>query len=588
MAQYYQLIKNEAELEKITKEIFATYDIITVDTEGDLDFWNGQTVLIQIGLPNTNYLIDVRAFSDLSLLKTVLESSNITKILQNAKYDYKVLKYHFGIELTCIYDTMLAEGLLLAGKSVRGDLGLEGLARKYADAIPQKYLRAKFENNPPFFTEEMLQYAANDVSILLTIHDKQAPLLVKEELSRIAEIEFNLIPVVAEIELTGVLIDLNAWGKFTQWLMDQRTAYATSIYQAAATHVPQLTMFEDIPTINLNSWQQILKLLALFDIHPKNTRQETLKRYDHPVAEDLVEYKTYQKLVSSFGKPIPEFINLQTGRIHASFQQLGAQSGRFSCREPNLQQIPIRKTTGFRKCFIAPKGKKLITADYGQIELRIIAEWSQDADLLLAFQSGADVHKWVASKLYNKKLDEVTKEERDITKNMVYGMSYGMAAKGFARRAGIPRKEASALLKIFFSQFPTASKWLDNAGRATINSGYSKSLWNRKRWFDIPSYNQEHYKAIISRIEREGRNHAVQGSSCDMLKLAMVELFHALKPFNAKIINCIHDELVIEVDEEKAHGIANMVRNIMVDVGKQFLPSLPVEVDINVGDVWEK
>lgn len=588
MGLNYQLINGDKELEQAIEEITANHSVVAVDTEGDFDVWSGTTVLIQIGVPGISYLIDIRSIKEISALFRLLESTDILKILQNAKYDYQALKKRFGIELTNVFDTMIAEQLILAGKSSREDFSLDSISRNYLEQPLSKSVRSRFERSPVFFTQEMLEYAATDVAVLLEIYPKQLEELNKWGLEKIAQLEFDLVPVVAELELNGVLIDLDKWKELTQWLTEQRTITARNIYAMATEKIPQLAMFDDAPIINLNSPKQVLNLLHLFGLKVQNTKAEALKRINHPLTDNLVDYKLYQKLISTYGEPMLAFIKPQTGRVHAQFWQLGAQSGRFSCQKPNLQNIPIKKTKKFRECFVAPFGYKLITADYSQIELRIIAEWSKDEELLRAFRAGGDIHRWVASKLFRKELSSISKTERDYAKNMVYGMSYGMSAEGFARRAEIDLKDAQALLDIFKKTFAAANEWLMLAGNYTVKKGYSRTLWGRKRWFDVPKYNDPNYNFVMGQIKREGRNHAVQGTGGDMLKLALVRLYQALKPFDAKIVNCIHDEIVIEVVESQAVEVSEVVSATMIAAGEELLPSLPVEVDVYVGDAWGK
>jgi DNA polymerase-1 len=590
MTSNYQLISTNEQLEETVTRIAKNHRIIAIDTEGDLDVFSGTTVLVQIGVPGISYLVDIRNITNTAPLKALFENEDIVKILQNAKYDYQVIKHNYGIEINNIYDTMLAEQLLLAGRYNIGDFSLAAIAKKYLDETLNKGIRPRFENNPVFFTNEMLVYAAADVSTLLLIKPLQEEAIMNEGLRTIALLEFAVAPVVAELELNGVLIDLEKWNELTEWFKEQRNNAAKLIYSMAKEKVPQMAMFEDTPLVNLNSPKQVKELLALFDINVPNTRAATLRLKDHPIPKALVQYKTYQKLISSFGEPFPGFIRKETGRIHADFIQLGAQSGRFSCRNPNLQQIPIRteESARFRQCFVAPPGKKLITADYSQIEMRIIAEWSKDKELLRAFTSGGDIHRWVASKLFRKDYNAISKAERSVAKNMVYGMSYGMSAVGFARRAEISEQEAEALLQTFKGAFPVASKWLYSAGKATLSKKFSKTLWGRKRWFTLPLPNDEHYDYLIGSIAREGRNHAVQGTGGDMLKLAMLRLYNALKPYGGKLVNCIHDELVIEVDEGIAEEMRQLVHETMLTAGKEVLPTVPVEVDVALGDSWTK
>jgi DNA polymerase-1 len=303
---------------------------------------------------------------------------------------------------------------------------------------------------------------------------------------------------------------------------------------------------------------------------------------EHPAIEKLLEYRSVQKLLSSYGLGLLEHINPVTRRIHADFRQLGATGGRMSCSDPNLQQIP--NTPEYRSCFRAPAGRKLVIADYSQIELRILADWSQDTALVKALLSGEDLHCVTASQMFGINLEDVSKEQRAAAKQLNYGIMYGLGAQGLAARIGCPLDEAEILLRKYFDAYSGVAAFLRDAADRAVRDRESRTRSGRLICFSFDAND----RSQVAGIQRLGKNAPIQGSSADIIKRALVLLYEALKPIDARIVNCVHEEIVLEAAEPAASEAAAILEREMTAAAREFIRSVPVTVDITIGDAWLK
>jgi len=351
-----------------------------------------------------------------------------------------------------------------------------------------------------------------------------------------------------------------------------------------AAGIPQLTLFDEPPNINLDSPPQVMDALAHMGIKVEGTRswQLQLLAKDHPAIEKLLEYRSVQKLLSSYGLALLDHINPVTGRIHADFRQMGATGGRMSCSDPNLQQVP--NTPEYRSCFRAPAGRKLVIADYSQIELRILADWSQDTALVKALLSGEDLHCVTASQMFGIGLEKVSKEQRAAAKQLNYGIMYGLGAQGLGARIGCSLDEAEILLRKYFDTYSGVATFLRDAADRAVTDRESRTRSGRLIYFTFDAND----RSQVAGMQRLGKNAPIQGSSADIIKRAMTLLYDALKPVDAKIVNCIHDEIVIEAAESVAEECAAILDHEMTRAAREFIRSVPVTVDIAIGDAWLK
>lgn len=588
----YEFITDQETLKKAISEDLIKQDIIAVDTEGtSLDPYANKLLLIQIGTPEKAYIIDARKIKDFSGIKKLLEDPQKLKLTQNGKFDYEVIKVSLGISMKNIYDTMLAEALLTAGISAGVRLSsLKLLAKNYLDIDLKKEIRESFITGGKV-TKDQLEYAAMDVLVLFPIFAKQYVKLKEKSLTKTAKLEFAVLPVVGEMELRGTNIDVDKWRRNLKSFRAKRDALANDLHNEIRPLYKnnQADLFGNMGSaINLNSQKQLMELFNdKLGLDFPSTGVAILQKSTHPVAKMLLEYRGYEKLLSAFGENMISKINKKTKRLHPDFFQLGASTGRFSCSNPNLQQIPRDAT--FRSCFSASKGYKLVNADYSQAELRILADYSKDPAFVKAYKENADLHTLTASQMYNVPFEEVTKEMRQATKTINFGLMYGRGATSIGIQIGISSEEAKKLLDKYFSTYAGVKKWLDKAAKDAVQKGYAETKIGRKRWFSMPDKSDPNYLREIGSIERAAKNHPIQGTSADMTKLALVYIQERFEKEKIKggIVHTVHDEIVSEVIEDQAELVAKIQQEEMERAGRELLKNVPIVADAVISDVWE-
>ena len=586
----YELVEEQSRLNEIAKALESA-PIVSLDSEAtSLDPHNAKLLLFQIATPGEAYLFDARHL-DLFPFQPILGSEKILKLAQNAKFDYGMLKELAGVEIVNIFDTMLAERVLTCGLTKLGDLSLAALSRKYLGIELAKEVRETFfGGHLRDFTKKQLDYAAKDVLVLFPIYEVQRDRLQKEQLEKIASLEFGLVPVVSEMELRGFLIDVEKW---RQVIADYRKK-AQEIDRKMQEELrpysrsTQKDLFGNhANVVNLNSPSQIMEAFRRVGLDLPSTGEEILARYDHPLAKLLLEYRESEKIISAFGENLLEKINPKTGRIHPDYMQIGADTGRFACSNPNLQQIPTDSM--FRSCFIASPGNNLVIADYSQIELRIMAELSEDPVFMKAFKEDQDLHALTASQMFNIPIDQVSKEKRFQAKSINFGLMYGRGARSLAVQLGVSEDESRRLLDKYFKQYHRVKTWLDNISRDAIRRGYSTTLGGRKRYYEKVASDDPSYDRQVSYIERQGKNTPIQGTSADITKMALVNLRQRIRKegLAAVPIHTVHDEIVVEAPVSEAKQTAKIVKEEMVRAGEVLLKKVPVKVDVVVSDIWE-
>jgi len=303
---------------------------------------------------------------------------------------------------------------------------------------------------------------------------------------------------------------------------------------------------------------------------------------DYPVVAKLLEYRAAAKAVSSFGENILEFVDRRTGRLHPDFRQIGAPSGRFSCSRPNVQQIPHE--TEYRRCFRAPDGRKLVIADYSQIELRILAEFSNDENFINAFESGADFHSMTAAQVFGVAMDAVTPEQRSFAKRLNFGVVYGIGAARFAMMTGLSQTQAEDTLRRYFSTYRGLDAYLRHAAQTAVATRVARTGSGRMYRFRF----DENDRQSVAGAQRNGKNFPIQGTSADILKRALCLLHQRLRGTSAMLVNIVHDEILIECGVAEAEGTARILESAMLDAGAEYLKRVPVKVDAHVSDEWSK
>lgn len=579
----FTVVKTASALEQAVGAV-SSQPVIGVDTETtSLSPFRGEVRLLQLAIPEQTFVIDLLQVPAIRhrALRELLSSAHPTKIFHNAKFDLKMLLYHFDLEVGGVFDTLLASQLIGAGR-VEGGHGLAAVSDRHLGELVDKSMQLSDWSGP--LTYEQYEYAAKDAALMLPLYEKLSAILRELSLDGVAKLEFECILPIAAMELAGMALDVDCWKTLVVNLERAHEVLSDELRRELAAGIPQLTLFGEPPNINLDSPTQVTDALAHMGIKVEGTRSWQLQPLakEHPAIEKLLEYRSVQKLLSSYGLALLEHIDPVTGRVHADFRQMGATGGRMSCSDPNLQQVP--NTPEYRSCFRAPSGRKLVIADYSQIELRILADWSQDTALVKALLSGEDLHCVTASQMLGIPLEQVSKDQRAAAKQLNYGIMYGLGAQGLGARIGCPLEEAETLLRKYFEAYSGVAAFLRDAADRAVGDRESRTRSGRLIYFSFDAND----RSQVGATQRLGKNAPIQGSSADIIKRALALLYAALKPMDAKIVNCIHDEIVIEVAENQANECAAVVDREMIAAAREFIRSVPVTVDIVIADAWLK
>ena len=589
----YQVIQTAEDLRQAI-ETLTSQPVVGLDTETtELDPYTSRLRLLQLATPDRVYIVDFDHFANgdaakseaTAPLRRLLEAPRPIKIAHNAKFDAKFIKHNLGVDLGGLFDTLLASQLVGAG-DIEERHGLETVASRYLNEAIDKSERLSNWNFE--LSEAQLEYAARDAAILLPLREKLIERLKTESLIKCAQLEFECVMPVVDIELAGFYMHKDRWLEQLGIVEKRRAELAEQLQSVLAEESSQGSLFggpqrEDI---NLDSQQQLTKALARLGIPlPDSTRNWKLQPLaaQYPIIATLLEYRTVQKALTSYGENMIEMINPVTKRLHADFRQIGAPTGRFACTNPNIQQVP--HAVEYRRCFSGyPEERKLIIADYSQIELRILAEFSGDQAFTNAFVSGADLHRVTASEVFNVPVDQVTKEQRDFAKRLNFGVVYGIGASRFAMMTGLSQPDAENLLRRYFGTYRQLDAYLREAANRAVSDRQARTASGRLVRFRY----DENDRQQISMTQRNGKNTPIQGTSADILKRALRLLKDELKDTNAAIVNIIHDEIVVEADADDAETIAEKVENVMVAAGQEYLKTVPVKVETEIADEWVK
>jgi DNA polymerase-1 len=514
----------------------------------------------------------------------------IKKIGHNLKYDCLVLRNH-GLETTPLsFDTMIA-AWVTEPRSRR--LGLKKMAEAELN-VRMTHIEELIGSGKKQITmdavaiKDAAPYAGADAEIPLRLEKILAERLSANQLSIIFEnIEMPLVPVLTDMEYIGIAVDKDFFKAFSDEL---------------STRIEEITkeMYEIVGyTFNINSTQQLSKVL--FDtlaLTPPDSSNKTKSgnystaasvlaemRDQHVVVELLLEYRELSKLVSTYLDAIPKQINPKTGRVHTSFNQTGSVTGRLASSHPNLQNIPTRTPLGHRvrKGFVASAGNVLLSVDYSQIELRIVAHMANDKAMLDTFKAHQDIHATTASAIYNVPLESITKDQRRHAKAINFGLIYGMSAFGLTRTTNLTLAEAEIFVKAYFQEFPGVKAYLDGIRKSAAEIGYVETLLGRKRYF--PQLKNPATAQVRSRAEREAINAPIQGTAADILKIAMIRLPDAIEKakLHAKMLVQVHDELLLECPKDELKETIQVVREIMENA---FELTIPLETDVAWGKNW--
>ena len=522
-------------------------------------------------------------------LKPLLEDAALKKVGQNLKYDMSVLA-QYDIELRGIeYDTML-ESYVFNSVATRHDM--DSLALKYLGhkCISFEEIAGKGAKQLTFNQIGLVEaapYAAEDADVTLQLHQHLWESLSREPtlVDVFRNIEMPLVPVLSRIERNGCFVDADMLRHQSQQLASTMAELQEKAYELAGQE------------FNLGSPKQLGEILyekleiPVIKKTPKgapSTAEAVLQELalEYPLPQVIMDYRGVSKLKSTYTDKLPEMINARSGRLHTSYHQAVTATGRLSSSDPNLQNIPVRSEEGrrIRQAFRAPEGRRIVAADYSQIELRIMAHLSGDASLVNAFEKGLDIHAATAAEVAGKAVDDVTAEERRNAKAVNFGLIYGMSAFGLARQLGIARKEAQEYIDIYFERYPGVKRYMEETRASAAEKGYVETLYGRRLYLpEIKSRNG----AMRQAAERTAINAPMQGSAADIIKRAMVSVDAWLRDsrLDALMIMQVHDELVFEVAEGDTDELIREVSRLMEAAGEL---DVPLVVDPGVGDNWEQ
>ena len=590
----YKLIENNTqraalivELSKLKQFCFDTettgLDTMTAELVGLSFSWEAtEACYVPIPAEQTEAQLIIDEF------KTLFANELIGKTGQNIKYDMNVLK-NYGVAINGIlFDTMIAHYLL------QPDMrhGMDALAGSYLNYAPvsiETLIGKRGKNQISMrdvAVEKIMSYAAEDADITWQLQNVFSPLLKEANAQKLFdEVEMPLVPVLAAMEREGIAIDTETLKKYSTQLATEISVIELAIQNLAGT------------PFNISSPKQVGDILfevLKISAKPKKTKtgqyatgEDILQKLikNHPIIEKILEYREMMKLKNTYVDTLPEMMNVKTGRIHTSYNQVVAATGRLSSDNPNLQNIPVRTARGreIRKAFI-PKNNNyvLMSADYSQIELRIVASICGDENMCAAFRDGKDIHTATAARVYGIAESEVTKEMRYKAKSVNFGIIYGQGAFGLAENLGISRGEAKELIENYFREYPGVKKYMDDTVNFAREYGYVQTILGRRRYLsDILSTNA----VVRGFAERNAINAPIQGSAADMIKVAMINVQAALikNKFETKLLLQVHDELVFDVPENEVEIVKPVIEAAMINALKL---NVPIEVGIGVGKTW--
>ena len=589
----YQLIESEEEARKI-RDYFLTKEILSFDTETTstnaidaelvgLSFAVEEFKAVYIAVPAEREA----AQRMVDIFRPLYEDEHIMKVGQNIKYDYEVLR-RYGIEVRGpMFDTMLAHYIVQPELHHNMDYMAETLLGYQTIHIDQligprgKGQRSMRDLQP----QEVYEYAAEDADVTLRLKNVLEQKLKEVDGERLFyDIEMPLVPVLAEMELTGVCLDTAALAETGKNFNRRLAEYEQKIYAEAGE------------TFNISSPKQVGDILfgkmKIVD-KPKKTKtgqyvtsEEVLTqlRSRAPIVDDILSYRGLKKLLGTYVEALPRLINPRTGHIHTCFNQAITATGRLSSSDPNLQNIPIRDDDGkeIRKSFVPEPGCLFFSADYSQIELRIMAHLSQDEHMLDAFRSGTDIHAATAAKIWHVPVEEVTPEQRKKAKQANFGIIYGISTYGLAQRMNISNSEARQLIDDYFATFPRVKAYMDEAIATCREKGYAETIYHRRRYLpDIASRNA----TVRGFAERNAINAPIQGSEADIIKVAMIHIFKrfATEGLRSRMILQVHDELNFSVYPEEREQVERIVIEEMENACRL---SIPLTADAGWGANW--
>lgn len=589
----YKLIETEEDARKLF-DFFITKQILCLDTETTsinpidaelvgLSFSVEEGKAFYVAIPAERE----KAERIVNIFKPLYESTKILKIGQNIKYDMEVLM-NYGVRLAApMFDTMLAHYVLQPEQKHNMDILAETLLNYQTIHIDELIgPKGKSQKNMRDISPaDICDYAAEDADITLRLYNVLKPRLKEADVEDLFyNIEMPLVPVLAEMEMNGVLLDTNALAETSKVFTDRMTQIEKNIYELAGHQ------------FNIASPKQVGEVLfgemKIVD-KPKKTKtgqyvtsEEVLQqlRSKAPIVDHILEHRGLKKLLGTYVDALPKLINPHTGHIHTSFNQAVTATGRLSSSDPNLQNIPVRGEDGkeIRKCFIPEPGCLFFSADYSQIELRVMAHLSGDKNMIEAFREGYDIHAATAARIYKEDINDVTRDQRTKAKRANFGIIYGITVFGLAERLEISRDEAKQLIDGYFETFPQVHDYMEKAKQLAREHGYAETFFHRRRYLpDITSHNA----TVRNFAERNAINAPIQGSAADIIKIAMIRIYERFRRegIKSKMILQVHDELNFSVLPEEKEQVEKIV---LEEMQNAYPLQVPLVADSGWGNNW--
>ena len=589
----YQLIENEEEARKLF-DFFVTKQILSLDTETTsinpvdaelvgLSFAVEEGKAFYVAIPAERE----KAQTIVNIFKPLYESTEILKIGQNIKYDMEVLM-NYGVRLASpMFDTMIAHYVLQPEQKHNMDILAEtllGYQTVHIDELIGPKGKGQ-KNMRDLSPADICDYAAEDADVTLRLYNVLKPRLKETGVDDLFyNIEMPLVPVLAEMEMNGVRLDTKALAETSRTLTDRMKQIEQNIYNLAGHE------------FNIASPKQVGEVLfgemKIVD-KPKKTKtgqfvtsEEVLQqlRSKAPIVDDILAHRGLKKLLGTYVDALPKLINPRTGHIHTSFNQAVTATGRLSSSDPNLQNIPVRGEDGkeIRKCFIPEPGCLFFSADYSQIELRVMAHLSGDKNMIEAFREGYDIHAATAARIYKEKIEDVSRDQRTKAKRANFGIIYGITVFGLAERLDISRDEAKQLIDGYFETFPEVQAYMEKAKELAREHGYAETFFHRRRYLpDITSHNA----TVRNFAERNAINAPIQGSAADIIKIAMVHIYERFRRegIKSKMILQVHDELNFSVLPEEKERVEKIV---IEEMQNAYPLQVPLVADSGWGENW--
>ena len=589
----YKLIETEEDAHKLF-DFFITKQILCLDTETTsinpidaelvgLSFSVEEGKAFYVAIPAERK----KAERIVNIFKPLYENTKILKIGQNIKYDMEVLM-NYGVRLAApMFDTMLAHYVLQPEQKHNMDILAETLLNYQTIHIDELIgPKGKSQKNMRDISPaDICDYAAEDADITLRLYNVLKPRLKEADVEDLFyNIEMPLVPVLAEMEMNGVLLDTNALAETSKVFTDRMTQIEKNIYELAGHQ------------FNIASPKQVGEVLfgemKIVD-KPKKTKtgqyvtsEEVLQqlRSKAPIVDHILEHRGLKKLLGTYVDALPKLINPHTGHIHTSFNQAVTATGRLSSSDPNLQNIPVRGEDGkeIRKCFIPEPGCLFFSADYSQIELRVMAHLSGDKNMIEAFREGYDIHAATAARIYKEDINNVTRDQRTKAKRANFGIIYGITVFGLAERLEISRDEAKQLIDGYFETFPQVHDYMEKAKQLAREHGYAETFFHRRRYLpDITSHNA----TVRNFAERNAINAPIQGSAADIIKIAMIRIYERFRRegIKSKMILQVHDELNFSVLPEEKEQVEKIV---LEEMQNAYTLQVPLVADSGWGNNW--